>query len=168
MNSGMTNDALLAVYLNDHLGGSVSAAELARRCLSNNRGTPLGIYLDTFIEELEADRRALLEIMGRVGARPDPLKQAAGWAIEKVGRLKLNGSLLGYSDLSRLIEVESLRLGVEGKLSGWITLIAIEDPRLDAEELHRLERRAKGQRDKLEKYRRQAAVVAFERSQTPA
>jgi hypothetical protein len=164
----MTNDGLLAIYLNDHLAGSVSASELARRCLSNNRGTPLGVYLTTFIDELEADRRALLEIMDRVGARPDPLKQAAGWAMEKVGRLKLNGSLLGYSDLSRLIEMETLRLGVEGKLAGWITLIAIEDPRLDAEELRRLERRAKRQRDKLEKHRREAAVVAFGKAEAPA
>jgi hypothetical protein len=161
MNIAMTNDALLAIYLNDHLAGSVSASELARRCLSNNRGTPLGVYLTTFIEEVEADRRALLDIMGRVGARPDPLKQAVGWAIEKVGRLKMNGSLFGYSDLSRLVEVEGLTLGAHGKLSSWTALIAVEDPRLDADELHRLERRARGQRDKLEKYRREAAVVAF-------
>ena len=38
----------------------------------------------------------------------------AGWVAEKAGRLKLNGSLLTYSPLSRLVELEGLSLGVEG------------------------------------------------------
>jgi hypothetical protein len=164
----MTGGSLLSIYLNDHLSGSIGAAELARRCLSNNRNTPLGAYLTTFIQEVHADRRALLEIMSRVQARPDPLKQAAGWALEKVGRLKLNGSFLGYSDLSRLIEVETLRLGVEGKLSAWAALIAVKDPRLDLEDLRRLEKGAKKQRDTLERFRREAAIVAFKGAQATA
>lgn len=40
-------------------------------------------------------------------------------------------------------------------------MIAVEDPRLDLEGLRRLEKRAKKQRDTLEKFRREAAVVAF-------
>lgn len=36
---------LLQIYLNDHLAGAVGGAELARRCLRSNRGTPLGALL---------------------------------------------------------------------------------------------------------------------------
>ena len=45
-----------------------------------------------------------------------------GWTGEKLGRLKLNGQLLGYSPLSRLIELEGLMLGIAGKLAMWIAL----------------------------------------------
>jgi hypothetical protein len=155
---------LLSIYLNDHLAGAVAGIELARRCRSSNQRTPLGMYLTTFVQEAEEDRRALLDIMGAVGARPDPLKQAAGWLAEKVGRLKLNGSLFGYSDLSRLEELEGLCLGVDGKLSGWRALREAADPRIDPGLLQRLEQRAKDQRARLERHRRRAAATAFRAS----
>jgi hypothetical protein len=152
----------LSIYLNDHLAGSVAASELARRCRSNNEGTPLGEFLDGFTAEIDSDRNALDEIMARVGARKDPVKQAAGWLAEKVGRLKPNGMVFGYSDLSRLEELEGLCLGVEGKLSLWKGLRAAADPRIDPGLLAQLEQRAKKQRTQLERHRLRAVAVAFD------
>ena len=157
-------DAHLRIYLNDHLAGSVAALELARRSLSRNRSSPLGRYLRTFIAEAEADRRTLEEVMRRVGARPDPLKRAAAWSAEKVGRLKLNGRLLGYSDLSRLEELEGLCLGVEGKRALWRARakVADGDRRLQGFDFERLARRAQGQRRALEEHRMRAAATALQ------
>jgi hypothetical protein len=161
----MPDDHALAIYLNDHLAGAIAAFELARRCRGNNQRTPLGMYLSSLIEEIAADRRALEEVMGQLGARRDPLKQAAGWLAEKVGRLKLNGRLLGYSDLSRLEELEALCLGVEGKRAMWRSLQALkDDPRVRGMDFARLEGRARAQRSQLEGHRRAAAAAAFGQS----
>jgi hypothetical protein len=85
-----------------------------------------------------------------------------GWSLEKVGRLKLNGSLRGYSPLSRLVELEGLWTGVEGKRSLWRALLSLpDDPRLDKAKLADLESRARAQLDRIDEHRNTAAVEAF-------
>jgi hypothetical protein len=159
----VTNPATLRIYLNDHLAGSIGGIELAKRSLSNNRGTRLGQFLSKLLADIEADRISLEQIMDRFGVSKDPVKQTVGWLAEKVGRLKFNGQLLGYSGLSRLVELEGLALGVEGKLSMWRSLLAISstESRLDPEELRILERRARSQRTGLERQRLRAAAIAL-------
>jgi hypothetical protein len=105
----------------------------------------------------------LQDVLDRVGARRDPLKLLAAWAAERVGRLKGNGRLIGYSDLSRLEEVEGLCLGVEGKVALWRTLqrLADSDERLEGIDFVRLERRGRAQRAELEELRMLAAATAL-------
>jgi hypothetical protein len=156
------NQRLLNIYLNDHLAGATIGIELARRCRSNNQGTALGAYLDALIAEIESDREDLMALMDSLGCRKDVLKQASGWLAEKAGRLKLNGQLSGYSDLSRLEELEGLSLAVQGKLSLWKSLKQIDhDPRLVTFDLERLIKRAEQQREKLEEHRLEAARRAL-------
>ena len=117
---------LLGIYLNDHLAGAVGGLELARRTQSSNEGTELGSFLEKLIIEIEEDKAALEAVMDHLGVRKNPTKQAVVWLAEKVGRyLKLNGQLTGYSDLSRLLELETLALALEGKLSLWRSLIQV-------------------------------------------
>src|SRR3954469_22224913 len=104
----MEDNRLLAIYLNDHLAGSTAGRALAQRSLANNKGTPYGDELAAFLVEVEQDALVLQEVMGRVGAARDQLKQVAALATERVGRLKLNGRLLSYSPLSRVVEIEGL------------------------------------------------------------
>jgi hypothetical protein len=154
----------LRIYLNDHLAGASAGEALAERCLSNNQGTPLGHYLIRFLEEVRQDRGAILELMRRLQFPCNRGKIIAGWAAEKVGRLKLNGQLRGYSDLSRLLELEGLCLGVEGKLSGWRSLHkALPDSALEGIDLETLINRATGQRQELERHRLEAASRALGR-----
>src|SRR5581483_1705049 len=112
----------LAIYLSDHYAASVGAVQLARRAAGSNRGTRYGEVLAALADEIEEDRHALELIMHRLGIRPDRTKAAVAWSAEKLGRLKLNGQMLGYSPLSRLEELEILALGVEGKLAMWQAL----------------------------------------------
>ena len=157
------NDKLLRIYLNDHLAGATAGRELAKRCLSNNRGTPLGDYLEVLIQEIDSDYSSVEQIASRVGARRDRVKQAAAWLAEKVGRLKLNGQLTGYSDLSRLLELEGLKLGVAGKECLWRSLkhLGTGDNRLGAVDLDSLLERAQRQLEQLEAHRLAAAGRAF-------
>ena len=154
---------LLNIYLNDHLSGSVAGLELARRCRSNNQGTSLADALTDLIADIDADRSELELLMESLGAPKDRLKQAGGWAAEKVGRLKLNGQITGYSPLSRLVELEGLKLGVTGKLSLWQSLKRISnmDSRLATTDFDTLIKRAEAQIDVIEEHRQEAAARAF-------
>ena len=154
---------LLAIYLNDHLAGSTVGLELARRAAANNEGTPVGTVLAEVAEEIAEDREALKDVMARLSVGRDPLKLAGAWGAEKLGRLKLNGSLFSYSPLSRLVEIEGLSLGVEGKLGLWqaLKLTHGDDARLRGVDLDDLIARAKSQRRRLERQRRNAATEAL-------
>ena len=152
---------MIAIYLNDHLAGSVAAVELAKRSAASNRGTSYGPFLDELAQEIEEDRQSLEEIMQALGVGIDRLKVAAGWTAEKLGRLKLNGRLLGYSPLSRVVELEALILGVRGKLALWRSLEALEPEQLAQARLTELVARADRQLEGLESHRLRAVEDAF-------
>ena len=61
-----------------------------------------------------------------LGYSRSKVKPAAAWTAEKLGRLKLNGQLRGYSPLSRLIELEGLLIGISGKIGLWQTLTELD------------------------------------------
>jgi hypothetical protein len=154
---------LLRIYLQDHLAGSTGGVELARRARGANEGTPYGEPLAKLADDIEADRRSLESIMDDLGFGADRAKNIAFWAAEKAGRLKLNGQLTGYSPLSRMVEIEGLITGVNGKLSLWRTLRDIADsaPELDADRLARLLERAEQQIETLHELRSRAGREAF-------
>ena len=157
------NRKLLGIYLNDHLAGSTAGVELARRAAGSNEGNEYGAFLSGLAGEIEEDRDSLKDIMRRLEYGEDIPKKIGAWTFEKIGRLKPNGQLTGYSPLSRLVETETLALGIAGKLSLWEALaeVAGEDARLDPEELRRLAERAERQRKEVWQLRQRAAREAF-------
>lgn len=170
--TGSTGDdhlVYLRIYLNDHLMGAVGGIALARRCLGSNRGTALGDFLERFLLQVMEDRASLEGIMRRFGFRIDRVKLAAAVVGERLGRLKLNGplrldeTLFRYSDLSRLIELESLVAGVSLKQRLWESLdhVATSDPRLDGVDFDRLLDRAASQLEELNHHRLEAAERAL-------
>jgi hypothetical protein len=154
---------LLRIYLQDHLAGATGGVELVRRAAGANRGTTYGDPLAKLADEIEADRRALESIMDDLGFGADRAKNMAFWAAEKAGRLKLNGRLTGYSPLSRMVELEGLIGGINGKLSLWQALLEIapEEPRLDANRLTRLLEQGRDQLERIEKLRDRTAREAL-------
>lgn len=157
------NVELLRIYLNDHLAGSTVGLELARRAKAENAGNSVGEYLDTLVGELREDRSVLLTVMSALGLRRDPVKEGVAWVGEKLARLKLNGRLTSYSPLSRLVELEGLCLGTEGRLSMWRTLrrLSRKDERLGRVDFAALITRAEHQRRALERLRQTASEEAF-------
>ena len=159
----LVNKKYAGIYLNDHLAGAVIGEELAKRCLSRNRGTPLGSYLEQFVTEVGEDRRSLEQVMDRLALPKSPLKRRAAWAAEKVGRLKSNGHIRTPSPLSKVVELEGLVTGVQGKLSAWENLAAASsDGGVDlGVDLPALMNRAHQQLDRLNDLRLQAAKEAL-------
>ena len=160
---------LLGIYLNDHLAGSTIGLELARRAHGSNKDNGYGEVLERVAREIDEDRETLKGLMESLEIGHDRVKVVGAWVAEKFGRLKPNGRLLGYSPLSRLIELETLTLGIAGKLSLWEALkeVAAEDARLDPEELGRLADRAERQRKEVWRLRQRAAREALA-AQAPA
>jgi hypothetical protein len=150
----------LSIYLNDHFAGSVVGLELARRARDSNPDGELGRALTEVCAEIEADRETLTELMDRLGVGRSPVKPAGAWVGEKLGRLKLNGRLRGYSPLSRVVELEGLCTGIAGKQMLWRSLERSLDtvPGFDFEALAE---RAAAQRERLEAHRLEAASTAF-------
>ena len=153
-----TEPSLLGIYLNDHLAGATGGSELVRRAAAGQQGSPSGPALQQLADDIEQDREALLEIMKTLEVPVRQYKVYAAWAAEKVGRLKLNGHLLSRSPLSSLLELEALRLGVEGKASLWRSLRQVADSRLDQARLEQLLAAAEAQVRTLEEMRVQTAA----------
>ena len=153
----------LAVYLNDHLGGAAAGLQLAEKLRDNNPGTELGRVMVGVHRDISQDRETLEELMRHLDLERHPVKEAAGWMLGKVSRLRLNPALTGSAELTRMLEAEALSLGIEGKLSMWVALkeAAASDPRLAVADYDRLIERARGQRRALEPHRLAAAVASF-------
>lgn len=158
----------LTIYLNDHLAGSTFGLELARRTLAANRGNEFADVLAELAAEIEDDRRELERFFDRLSVPTDRAKLTAGWFAEKVGRLKPNGRLVGYSPLSRLLELEGLSGGVRAKLDLWRALRAIarDQPQLDQGRLDQLIGRAESQLERLASLHARAAALALAQPRT--
>lgn len=154
---------LLRIYLNDHLATAVAGRELAGRARRSNQGSDFGPFLGRVQAELDDHRAQLEAVMERLGVRKDPVKPAAGWLFEKVGRLKLNGRVRGYSPLSRVLELEGLAIVSQGHASLWTTLAAVvgEDARVGDVDLGALAARAEELHAELGDARLRAARAAL-------
>jgi hypothetical protein len=157
------DEKLLRIYLQDHHAGSTTGLELARRIRGSNKGNEYGAAMAKIVDEIAADQKSLESIMDELGFGTDRVKDLGAWTLEKVGRLKLNGQITGYSPLSRVVELEGLVSGITGKIALWVALLQVapEEPRLDAARLERLRERGESQRATVEELRQRAAREAF-------
>jgi len=158
-------DRFLCIYMNDHLAIGAGWRELARRAETANSGTELGSVLHRVATELAEDADTLEEMMGRLGLARDPVKPRLAMVGERLGRLKLNGRLRGYSPLSRYLELELLTVGIEGKKTLWAALrdFTRVAERLGDVDFDALIARAEGQRAALDPFRAEAGRDTFAR-----
>lgn len=155
-------DRFLSIYLNDHLAGAALATELARRLRSSNRDSAeFGSALAQVCAEIKGDRETLVSVMDRLEVSQGRLKPAAAWLGEKLGRLKLNGQLRGYSPLSRLVELEGLCILITGKIELWAALSDSLGGQWAGFDFEQLGRRAAGQLAAVEELHRRAASLTF-------
>ncbi|HEX5375337.1 MAG TPA: hypothetical protein VFW48_04185 [Solirubrobacterales bacterium] len=155
-------DRYLSIYLNDHLAGATAGVELARRAVGSNRDRPeLSEPLEGVCAEIEADRETLERVMDRLEVRRSAVKPAAGWLAEKLGRLKLNGRLHGYSPLSRVVELEGLCIGISGKIELWRALEQALGAEWSGFDFRRLCERAARQRAAVEELHSAATSSTF-------
>jgi hypothetical protein len=153
----------LAVYLNDHLAGSVAALEIIDALAGRVHGTPTEQWLRTVRVEVAADQEVLRAVLDKVGGDESRLKQAAAWLSEKLGEAKLAVTGHRHPDLDVLEGLESLALGIQGKAALWRALgaVAPKNPQLASFQFSSLEARARTQYDQVEQARLAAADAAL-------
>jgi hypothetical protein len=150
---------LLGIYLDDHWAASGAGTALANRLARQNKGTPWYSDLRRIAEEIEQDQEVLRQLRSSLTAGGFSVKRIAAQCAERVGRLKLNGSLIGYTPLARVLELEGLIAGVKARKLLWQSLRHTEAGR--AVDLDRLETTAASQIDTLVSIHRQASGLAF-------
>lgn len=158
---GSRADRKLAVYLNDNLALMAGARALARRSARSNRRSDLGEVLTGLAAELGTDLASAEKVMDRLSIRPSRIKVPVVRAGVFFGRLKLNGRVFTYSDLSRVVELEALCLLTASKQRFWesVTEANLEVP---AEvDLQELAVQSGLQLSRLSELRREAAMQAL-------
>ena len=158
-----TTTDYLETYLQDHRAGAAMGSDLAHRLAEENAGTPYEDFLLGIAQEIDGDVELLEQVMDRFGVSKPALKIAGAKVGEKLGRLKPNEQLTGYSPLSRVLEIEGLRGGVQAKQGLWDSLaeLAKHDDRLEPEQMAELQAKAQKQLDGLREQSRMAAHEAF-------
>lgn len=148
----LSPDKLLGIYLQDHLTAATAGVELFRRSAGSQTDSARRPTLHRLAVEVDEDRRTLGGLMDSLGVERPAYRVVAGWAAEKLGRLKLNGTLLRRSPLSDVVELEALRAGVAAKLDLWFLLrhLSSSDERLQVIDYERLLERARAQYDELD------------------
>ena len=149
------SSTLLTTYLNDHLAGSVAAIELLEHLGEISRGTEKERRFADLRSEIEQDKAVLQELLQGMGGKVSRVRKAAAWLTEKVGEAKLKLDDPGSGELRLLEALESLGLGILGKLALWRALEAVRDqiPELRKLDFPSLKNRAQAQHDQVEEER---------------
>ena len=156
-------DKAMDVYLNDHLAGAMLGRDLADQIRSHNEGTSLGELMGQLAPQIEEDRQTLITLMANINSSKNPVKQAGAWVTEKASRLKFLGISSGEPELGTFMALESLALGVQGKLALWTALKQVTDqhPAVASVNLDELINRAEAQYFLLERERLTAGARAL-------
>ena len=154
---------LLRIYLQDHDGASVGGVQLVTRSAESNRGTSFESDLRDLREAIVADQRSLRQCCDALGVRGVAVKRAGAWAASKLGALKMNGRLLNYSPLSRVIEFEALASAVAAKRELWASLdvLSAYHPVLSSVNFAHLVERADHQARLIAQLHQRAVALAF-------
>ncbi|MFF4832518.1 hypothetical protein [Streptomyces sp. NPDC001315] len=155
------------MYLNDHLAGATAGTELARRMVAEHRDSAFGSELKALAAEISHDRQHLLRLLDDLDVAVSRYKVYGAWLGEKAARVKPNGRLLRRSGLTMLVELEAMRLGVQGKVLLWRVLLSAsaDEPRLETDWLEQLLHRAERQLRTLDSLHARATTALL--SATP-
>src|SRR5215208_748039 len=115
----MLNRDILATYLNDHLAGSVAALELVDRLQRLSQGADRQALFLSLRQEIEEDQQIVKLLLRNMGGKESKIRKAAAWLTEKMAEAKLELDDSGNGQLRLLEALETLGLGIQGKLGLW-------------------------------------------------
>ena len=161
----------LKIYLGDHAALMTAELELIARCRNSNKEGETVPDLPRFLEQLASEvrnqKQTLLDLLSDMGGNRPVSKEMAGWVMEKLGRLKMNGEWTKYSDLSRVVELEAMLMASQSRVLLWETLVEL-DVRGETRRLSEaFVDRAKAHVDRLRIFYRDATRIAFRESELP-
>jgi hypothetical protein len=145
----------LRTYLNDHLAGSVVALELLDHLAHLHQDADGKRFFTSLHADVEEDQKVLQEVLYKVGGKESTVRKGAAWLSEKIGQAKLRLDDPGDGQLRVLEALETLGLGIQGKLALWRALAAVADrvAQLEGVDFVLLEQRAMQQYQRVETQR---------------
>lgn len=151
------------IYLDDHLALMTGELELLERVQGENSGSALGESVKQFVGEVTRQQDRVRQVLRAAGGNSNSIKQAAAWLGEKIGRLKPNGGFSGYTDLARVIELETLMSLAFARILMWSVVRRTEALQLSLSpsELATFEEQSQAQLEKLQEHHRIAMDAAF-------
>lgn len=113
--------------------------------------------------DIEEDQEVLKRPLRQIGRKESKVRKAAAWLTEKIGEAKLAVDDRGDGQLRLFEALETLGLGIPGKLGLWRALGTASDQAQELRDLDLplLERRARDQWDRVEAQRLEVARAAF-------
>jgi hypothetical protein len=150
------------VYLNDHLAGATAGADLAKQAAERHDGE-LGEFFAQLADEVGADYNTLTSLMDQMDAHASGAKEVLAKAGSEISEAKFSGESMDDPEFGTFITLETLSIGVEGKLCMWKALKVVADdyPELSSTDIDTLIERAQSQRDKIEGKRLEVASTAL-------
>ena len=158
----MPADALKR-YLQDHLAGSVAALQLMETLADHERGLPLEQKLRGLHYEVTEEQERLKAILARLEGQESSLKRAGRLVHREAAPRTPCARERSDPALARLEGLESLALGLQGKLALYRALedVAPDEPRLGGYPFAALQARTLIQHAMVEQERMAAARTAF-------
>ncbi len=151
----------LETYLTDHLAGATAGVNLSRLAAEEHKADEHGPFFGEIASEIKADHETLEQLVAQLGTD----KSATKTALAEVGSKLMAPKFTGGDDdeLNAFITLETLSIGVEGKLCMWKALKTVGDANsslgdLDIDELIG---RAQSQRERIEAKRLEIAPQAL-------
>jgi hypothetical protein len=151
----------LDVYLTDHLAGATVGVNISQLAAEEHKADDHGPFFGEIASEIKADHATLERLLDEMGTDRSATKTAAAEIGSKLMAPKFAGG--DDDDLNAFITLETLSIGVEGKLCMWRALKVVEDsnPTLGDFDLDELIGRAESQRERIEAKRLEIARQAL-------
>jgi hypothetical protein len=151
----------LEVYLTDHLAGATAGVNLSQMAAEEHRADEHGAFFGEIASEIKADFETLERLVEELGVGKSATKTAAAEIGSKIMAPKFVGG--DDDELNAFITLETLSMGVEGKVCMWKALKTVEDayPTLESYDLDELIARGQSQRERIEAARLEIAPQAL-------
>jgi hypothetical protein len=152
----------LHVYLNDHLAGATAGVDLVKSAAERHEGD-MGDFFAQLADEISADYNTLTSLIAQLNAQGSGVKEAMAKAGAEFAEDKFSGETIGHPTFGTFITLETLSIGVEGKLCMWKALRCVQGDITDlaGADIDGLIERAQSQRDRIEGKRLEIAGGAL-------
>ena len=151
----------LDTYLNDHMAGATAGTNLAQMASEEHQTDEHGPFFSEIYAEISADKDTLQQLIEALGVEESATKSALAEVGSKVMAPKFTA---GEDDaLNAFVTLETLSIGVEGKVCMWKALKTVEAdyPAFENFDIDALLARATSQREKIETQRQKMAPQAL-------
>ncbi len=151
----------LEVYLTDHLAGATAGLNLSQMAAEEHQGDAHGAFFGEIASEIKADYEILERVIADLGVEKSATKTAAA----EIGSKLMAPKFVGGDDdeLNAFITLETLYMGIQGKVCMWKALKTVEGgyPALESLDLDELIAGGESQRERIEAKRLEIAPQAL-------